>query len=300
MPDAVPILLDTDPGSDIDDAVALAYLLAQPRCELLGVTTVSGDVAKRAELVSAICEAAGRPQVPIFAGATGPLLTGPGQPHVPHYEAIGPYKRRQDFRAGEAIGFLRDTIRSRPGEITLLGIGPLTNLALLFTLDPDLPRLLKRLVLMCGVFTPNNGHGPGGREWNAVVDPLATAIVYRQRPAEFTSIGLEVTTKCQLPADECRRRFTAAGGPLKVVADMAEVWFKHSKVITFHDPLAAATLFEPGLCRYDEGLVRVETVSERLGGLTEFDRGASEKPHRVAVDVDAPRFFEHYFGVVGG
>src|SRR5688572_16734417 len=119
MPDAIPILLDTDIGSDIDDALALAYLLAQPRCELLGVTTVTGDVAKRAALAQVICDASGRSDIPIHCGASDVLLTGPGQPDVPESDSIRSFDHRSDWPPATAIEFLRSTIRSRPGEITL-------------------------------------------------------------------------------------------------------------------------------------------------------------------------------------
>ncbi|MCW5853662.1 MAG: nucleoside hydrolase [Anaerolineae bacterium] len=191
-------------------------------------------------------------------------------------------------------------IYARPHEVTLLGIGPLTNLALLLASDPQLPSLLKELVLMCGVFTAGNGHGPAATEWNAKVDPLATAMVFRARPPRFTCIGLEVTTRCQLAAEECRARFARVGGPLKVVAAMAEVWFRDRPQITFHDPLAAAVIFEPELCQYTTGEIDVETQSAALAGLTCFNPSAEHPPHRVAVGVDAARFFGHYFDIVGG
>ena len=298
MNKTIPVILDTDIGSDIDDAVCLAYLLKQKRCDLLGVTTVSGDVKQRASLAHVVCDAAGRSEVPIHAGAAGPLLVGPGQPHVPQYEAIAQRPHRQDFPPATAIEFMRQTIRSRPGEITLLGIGPLTNLALLFKLDPEIPSLLKELVLMCGVFTTGSKHGPGAREWNALVDPIATAIVYAARPKRFTSIGLEVTAKCRMDADKCRSSFAEAASSLGVVAEMAEIWFRRAERLTFHDPLAAAILFEPDLCQYADGTVSVETTSPTLAGLTSFHPDEN-KPHRVATDVDDKRFFDHYFATVG-
>jgi purine nucleosidase len=124
--------------------------------------------------------------------------------------------------------------------------------------------------------------------------------VFRARPPRLTSVGLEVTTRCQLTAEECRRRFRAAGGPLGVVADLAEVWFRGAKSITFHDPLAAAVVFEPGLCVYAAGLVAVETRSEPLAGLTRFSRQETAPPHRIATGVDPEAFFRHYFAMVGG
>lgn len=300
MPEKVPVLFDTDIGSDIDDAVCLSYLLRQPRCELLGVTTVAGDVAKRAALAAEVCRAAGRTDVPIHMGSPGPLLIGVEKIQVPQYEAIAARPHRKDFLPHTALEFMRQTIRQRPGEVTLLAVGPMTNVALLFAADPEIPSLLRQLVLMCGVFTARNGHGPGTIEWNARCDPIATAITYRARPPRFTSIGLEVTTRCCLPADECRRRFAAAGGPLGVVAEMAEIWFRRKPQITFHDPLAGAVIFEPDLCGYEEGRVEVETASPRLAGLTHWNPDAEEKPHRVAVEVDPDRFFDHYFAIVGG
>lgn len=300
MLDRTAVILDTDIGSDIDDAVCLAYLLRQPRCELIGITTVSGDTVKRAGLAEVVCRASGREDVPIYAGATGPLLAGPGQPYVPQYEAIAHQSHRTDYTPGAAIEFLRQTIYARPHQITLLGIGPLTNLALLFASDPALPSLLKEVVLMCGVFTAGNGHGPGATEWNALVDPLATAMVFRARPPRFTSVGLEVTTRCVLPADDCRERFTRAGGPLSVVAAMAEVWFRGAPTITFHDPLAAAVLFEPDLCQYETGAVEVEVANSPVAGLTRFTPAPDGGIHQIATDVDAGRFFAHCFDVVGG
>ena len=112
MPDRLKVLLDTDIGSDIDDALALAYLLAQPRCELLGITTCTGQPEKRAEMASAICTHAGRPDVPIHAGASQALLVPMRQDQAPQAEALGPWARRSDFPPNTAIEFLRRTIRA--------------------------------------------------------------------------------------------------------------------------------------------------------------------------------------------
>lgn len=296
---ALPLILDTDIGSDIDDAVALAYLLRQPRCELLGITTVTGDVARRAALCDVICRAARREEVPIHAGASNPLFGGPGQPRVPQFEAIASRPHRIDWPPNSAVEFLRSTLRARPGEVTLLAIGPLTNLAILFATDPEAVMLAKEVVLMCGVFTGASGLGPGAREWNALCDPLATATVFHARIPGIRSFGLDVTSRCTLEASECRSRFANAGGALGVVAEMAEIWFHGASRITFHDPLAAACVFAPELCRYEPGEVQVETAGLRPG-LTLWQPAAETGRHRIAVSVDAPAFFQHYFDVVGG
>ncbi|MBC8104137.1 MAG: nucleoside hydrolase [Cytophagales bacterium] len=294
-----PILFDTDLGSDIDDAVALAYLLKQPRCQLLGITTVTGDTTKRAAIAEITCRAGGREDIPIYAGLSGPILHGPGQPNVPQYDPVADLPHRQDYGSGaEAILFLRDTIRARPGEVVLLGVGPMTNLAALFTLDPEIPALLKSLVLMCGVYTGAAGHGPGAREWNALVDPVATRIVYDAAPGKLIGVGLDVTAKCKLSAEECRRRFAEAGGALGVAGKMAEVWFQKSPFMTFHDPLAAAWIFEPSLCETVVGRAEVHLEEDRFSGLTAWTPKA-EGPHRIAANVNPDAFFAHYFDVLG-
>ncbi|MBL8161215.1 MAG: nucleoside hydrolase [Anaerolineae bacterium] len=284
------VILDTDIGSDIDDAVCLAYLLAQPRCDLVGVTTVSGEPHKRAELVSALCQAAGK-AVPIYPGIEKPLLSTQRQPLVPQAAMLDRWPHETDFPQGEAIEFLRATIRAHPGEVTLLGIGPLTNIALLFAIDPEIPALLKRLVLMAGVFT-NQLPGVGPLEWNAICDPYAAAMVYNTPVQVHRSVGLDVTCQVTMDSDEVRERFQV--GLLRPVLDFAEVWFRERPIITFHDPLAATVLFDADICHFERGTVDVELTAPRLRGLTYFDRREPGR-HEVALAVNPQRFFEHYF-----
>jgi len=297
---AIPVLLDTDIGSDIDDAVALAYLLKQPRCELLGITTVSGEPALRASLADAICQAARRPDVPIHVGTEAPLLILPRQPRAPHAEALGEKWPHRTFSTeNTAIEFLRRTIRSRPGEITLLTIGPLTNAALLYALDPEIPALLKQHVLMGGRFFAPEGEEQNP-EWNIICDPHAAAKVFAAPLPRLIAVGLDVTTKCPLDADECRRRFTAAAGPLAPVAAMAEVWFRHANRITFHDPLAAALIFDEILCTLQAGHVEVDLDGASSPGQTRLIVDSEKRPHELAETVDSGAFFRHYFDIVGG
>ena len=280
--DRVPLLLDTDIGSDIDDAVALAYLLRQPRCELLGITTVTGDVAKRAALAEVLCRVGGQPEVPLHLGRRNPLATGPGQPEVPQYAPVADLPHRLDRKENTAVEFLRRTIRERPGEVTLLTIGPYGNAAILFALDPEIPSLLKGLVSMGGrFFSP-------GREWNADRDPEATAIVYAADRQDHLSVGLDVTLKVKMPKEEVRRRFV--GEPLATVLRMAGPWFEQAGEITFHDPLAAAAIFHSGLLHTRRGRVSVGPLGE-----TTFADG--EGSDRVADAVDAEAFFVEYFSV---
>ncbi len=292
----IPLLLDTDIGSDIDDAVCLAYLLAQPRCHLLGITTVTGEARRRAMLASALCRVAGRADIPIYPGAEKPLLVAPRQPKAQQAEALARWDHAADFPEGEAVAFLRRAIRERPGEVVLLAIGPLTNVALLFALDPEIPALLKSLVLMCGVFTGAPGEpGRPVAEWNAAVDPHACAIVF-QSGAPLRSVGLDVTRRVTMEADDVRRRFRAP--LLEPVADFAEVWFRRAKLMTFHDPLAATTLFDDTICGFRRGRVAVEIADPAALGATRWRPdapGDAPGPHEVALDVDPERFCDHFF-----
>jgi purine nucleosidase len=297
------IILDTDIDivGDIDDAMCLAYLLAQPACELLGITTVSWDTAKRARVASALCKAAGR-DVPIYPGAEAPLIVPlpdvqPRQTYDVERAVLANWPHDREFPRGQAIEFMRQTIRQHPGEVVLLAIGPLTNIALLFAVDPEIPRMLKGLVLMTGAFT-DQARAIMPREWNALLDPHATAMVYRAAVAAHRSVGLDVTLGAVMEAPDVRRRLSAA--PAGALHDMVEAWFDQHGGITFHDPLAAATIFDERICLFERGTVEVELADGAAQGLTRWAPDAAPPRHEVAIGVDSARFFEHYFAVLCG
>lgn len=291
----IQLLLDTDIGSDIDDAVCLAYLLAKSDCELLGITTVSGEPERRASMASALCKLAGK-DIPIYPGAAEPLLVESRQPQAPQADALARWPHTADFPRGEAIEFLRQTIRQHAGQVILLTIGPLTNIALLFKVDPEIPALLKGMVTMGGMFDlAHTRYWRGSKwEWNIHCDPHAAAIVYSTPVAAHRSIGLDVTTQVTMDADEVRRRFQAP--LLQPVLDFAEVWFQNAEKITFHDPLAAATIFDPRICAFERGEVHVELHDPDAFAVTRWSPRADGR-HEVATRVDAERFFAEYFGV---
>ena len=288
------ILLDTDIGTDVDDAVCLAYLLSHPECELLGITTVTGEVEKRASLASVMCKAAGK-DIPIYPGADHPMNGVQRQSIAQQAAVLSRWPHETDFPRGQAVDFLADTIRSHPGEVTLLTIGPLTNAGMLFSEHPDVPELLDGFVMMGGNFDETGPEGPR-IEWNVACDPLASEIIYKAPVRLHRSLGLNVTQQVMMSADEVRQKYTAP--LLRPVLDMAEVWFAgFYPFITYHDPLAAATIFEPELCSYEQGTVRLDHTDKP--GKTIWHPGASDAPHQVAMKVEVDRYFEHFFSVVG-
>jgi purine nucleosidase len=288
----VKLLLDTDCDlGDVDDALCLDYLLRQPACELLGITTVAGDTVHQARVASMLCRAAGV-EVPIRPGAPAPLLApalpAKLEPQLPSLarlrtaeEAVlGRWPHQQSFPEGEAVELLRTTIRAHPGEVTLLAVAPLTNLALLFAADPGVVDLLGGLVLMGGCFASDSGP-----EWNASYDPQATAMVYRAPVGVHRSVGFEITERTGLSADELATRVGVGGGPL---AELLDAWFAERDGVWFHDPLTAATLFHDDLCRFERG-----TVEPSPEGLTRFTPGP-DGPHEIATSVDVAAFFEAF------
>jgi inosine-uridine nucleoside N-ribohydrolase len=287
------ILLDTDIGTDVDDAVCLAYLLSQPDCELLGITTVTGEAEKRASLASVLCQAAGK-DIPIYPGADRPMQGAQRQPIAQQAAALPRWPHQTNFPMNQAVDFLADTIRAHPGEVTLLTIGPLTNAGLLFSTYPDVAELLAGLVMMGGNFD-ETGPEQERVEWNIAGDLLASEITYSAPVRLHRSLGLNVTQKVMMSAEDVRKEFTA---PLmRPVLDLAEIWFAgFYPFIVFHDPLAAATIFEPDLCTYQQGTVTLDKIDKP--GRTIWQPGETKSPHQVAMAVDVERYFNHFFNVV--
>ncbi|HVO75510.1 MAG TPA: nucleoside hydrolase [Ignavibacteriaceae bacterium] len=289
----IKILLDTDIGTDIDDAVCLAYLLANPECELLGITTVTSEAEKRAKMASVLCKIAGK-DIPIFPGSENPLLIPQKQTKAQQAFAVKRWDHQKSFPKGEAIPFLRNTIRKYPGEIILLTIGPLTNVGLLFSIDPQIPSLLNGIYSMCGNYFRKNKKMPA-IEWNASGDYHASAIVYGSKVKLHRSFGLDVTSKVVMKKKKFKKYFS--GHDLfEPILDFVKPWFAQWSGVMFHDPLAAAAIFNKNICTYEKGTVKIEIQKKNSQGLTKWKAKPKGK-HEIAVKVDPEKFFESYFSV---
>ncbi len=285
------ILFDTDIGSDIDDAVALAWLLANDQCELAGITTVSGQPEIRGKLASVLCEVA-EIDIPIIPGNEAPLLVEPRQPIAQQAESLERWKHLDALPSTDAVDFMAETIADNPGEITLLAVGPMTNVAKLFKRHPASAAQIKQLVLMCGRFGPAQIEQRAA-EWNVYCDPHAAQVVLNTAVPNLRAHGLDVTTKVQMDASEVRDRFSAP--LLQPVLDMAEEWFSRRPLITFHDPLAAVAVFEESLCSYQHGRASVTLENGDMQGSTSWEPDDGGPVH-AAFGVDADQFFDYYFG----
>lgn len=281
------ILLDTDIGGDIDDAICLAYLLKEPKCELIGITTVCGEPEKRAAVADAICRTAGK-QIPIVAGLDSTMQPIPVYPTPDGAEALG-FWQHSTYEKADAPAFLYQKIKENPHEVVLIWIGNMTNIATLFTTYPDAARLLKGLYVMNGYF----GEVPLPEpyyNWNSWADPLASKIVFGSNVAVHRAIPLEVTDTLTIEADQAKVLFRAYSDLMKAVFSFGKAWLESSEKLTLHDPLAAVSIFHPNIFRFEQGNVQVETEQDSNMGGTAFTPSANGNVE-IARSVDREQFY---------
>jgi purine nucleosidase len=291
------VVIDTDPG--IDDAMAIAVALASPELEVVALTTTFGNHELEVTTANAqrILDVLGRPDLPVVAGASRPLVRdGHGPATFVHGEdglgdaGLPPPSRGPDAAIHAAVHIV-ELVRSRPGEITLVPIGPLTNLALAVRLDPGIADLVEGVVVMGGaVRTPGNVTPVAEANiWN---DPEAADIVLGA-PWPVTLLGLDVTR--HLAAD---RSWLDAVGAIdspaaRLVADTAQVYVDfHIATESFdgihcHDVATIVALLRPDLFRTESLAVRVATEGLAAGQTIANTPGHRdpEWSDRPAVDV---------------
>ena len=328
----IPIILDVDTG--IDDSLALLYACASPEVELVAVTCEAGNVDARqvAENTRAVLELAERPDVEVALGREVPLvrdLVTTPETHGPR--GIGYAElalTRTPLSPRHAADLLIEEARRRPGELTLVTLAPLTNVALAVLREPQLPLLLRRLVLMGGSYRSPGNTAPT-TEWNVQVDPDAARVVFhafgapevmRAREAEGLAgrplaLGLDVTERAKFTPEHLARLFARAGATpgtnplLRFIDDALRFYMEfHSRYDGFygafiHDPLALAVALDPALARSEALAVDIELGGTLTTGETVTDwRRVWGRPANldVAIEVDAGAFMERFIERVGG
>lgn len=306
-----PIILDVDTG--IDDSLALLFAAVSDDAELVGVTTAAGNVELEhvTRNTLGVLELAGRGEVEVAAGAAAPLC----RPLTPTPETHGPQGIGRATlpdpaaapSARSAAQLIVEEARSRPGELTLVALGPLTNVATAVLWEPELPRLLKRLVIMGGTFRTAGNTTPV-TEWNMTVDPEAAALVLRRFGQDGAPrplmMGLDVTQNAALlPHHLADLRARAGDVPLvRFVEDALGFYFDfHERYDGFrgahvHDPFVVGTVLDPSLLSVIESApVAVELGGEMTVGQTIADwKGNWGLPPNVdiALDGNGPKFLE--------
>ncbi|KAL2229314.1 uridine nucleosidase 1 [Sesamum indicum] len=275
------IIIDTDPG--IDDSMAILMAFRSPDVEILGLTTIFGNVITEDATRNALflCEIAGRPDVPVAEGSSEPLKGG--KPRVCDFvhgsDGLGnifvppPKSKKSNKSASE---FLVDEVSEYPGEVSILALGPLTNLALAVKRDSSFASKVKRVVILGGAFFALGNVTPAA-EANIYGDPEAADIVFTSG-ANIDVVGINITTQVQLTdthLDELRR---SEGKHAQLICEMCKFYrdwhVKSDGVygIFLHDPVSFALLVRPDLFTFKKGVVRVETQGICVGH-TLMDQG---------------------------
>jgi purine nucleosidase len=307
------IILDTDlamgaPGSDIDDGFALALALADPDLTVEVVTTVGGnsDVVTSTRLTRELLERLGRTEVPVHQGAGAPL--DPRWRRTP--DAGG---AAADGRSTTAVDEIVTRVMAEPGELTLVAIGPLTNVALALMVEPRVATAVREIVVMGGVYLKHtNVLGMPG-EYNFWCDPDAAAAVLASG-AHVRLVGLDVTEEVRLTRADTAALAATDRSFAPFAAECADGWIAHQQRVkvnderehdscAMHDPLAVAVVSHPDLVSWRDAHVEVETASPLTRGVAVADLLRWENPPpvncQIAVSVDADRFRALFLDLVG-
>ncbi len=268
-----PVIFDTDPG--IDDAFAIHHALYHPNINLIGMTTVFGNVpveiaAKNAKILA---EMAGQ-DIPVFQGASGPMVAPhKGFPTFIHgADGFGDINLPDPKGAIEktyAPQFIIDSVRNQPGEVTIIAVGPLTNLAIAFRMDPGIAPMVKQVIIMGGA-AKEYGNISAVAEANIFNDPHAADIVFR---ADWPMVmaGLDVTHQVILGRKETEAlalKVPRIGGFLLDAADLYFNFYNSAFGIDgcyFHDPCATAYYVNPDLFSSIDAAVRVSCEGPAIG-----------------------------------
>jgi len=277
------VLLDTDIGSDVDDALALAVLLGSPEVELLGVTTAYGDTLLRARMARRLGRLAGRDDLTVVPGAREPL-SGREVWWAGHEGATMARLEDEEVRSDlSAPEFLAATCAARPGEVDVISIAPMTDIALALRADPDFAHTVRHLYVMGGSFARPGGP-PVEAEHNIRCDVVAAREVFASA-IPVTVTGLDVTTTVELtPA--LVDRIAGAGELGDQLQQQIQQWltFWGAGWATPHDPVDVMALLRPELFTHSApGVVSI--------GAGELEAVTVHEPHgdgtaRVTTSVD--------------
>ncbi len=303
------VILDTDIGSDVDDAICLALALASPEIHLAAVTTVSRAAPLRARIARRLLAAGGRSDVPVFAGCDAPR--GGGDAFV-WFGLEGDGIVDPAAPAGDpgehAVDALARLLRAHD-DLEVCAVGPLTNLAELVARHPDAAARIARLTVMgghLGDVTYGGATFPPGVDYNLCADPAATCEVLALA-VPVRLVTADVTLRTWMTAGDLTR-LDAAGGPLlEMLGGAIRRWtpvmrrlfggwgarMDGDNVAFLHDPLALASVYREDVCRFEDLHVEVGVRAGVLRTIAHPRPVPGTRPMRCATGVDAPAFRRH-------
>ncbi len=291
-----PVLLDVDPG--IDDALAILLAVRSPELQVEGITVVAGnvdvDVGVRNTLQ--VLELAGRTDIPVARGAEAPLLGMlTTAEHVHGDNGLGNIQLpppSTELYEGSAVDLIAAKVKEHSGDIILIPVGPLTNIAMALKLHPDLVTHIKQIVLMGG--STSGGNITAAAEFNIYNDPEAAEIVFKSG-IPIVMVGLDVTLQTILTPQYLETGSVADDPVARLVKGLTD--FQNARGdqgVFLHDPLAVGVAVDPSFVKTQPGYVEVETRGEKTRGETTFDRRTygvgfeTRGRKRIAVREDPP------------
>jgi len=279
----VNMVLDTDIGSDVDDALALAFALNSPEVELLGVTTVHWDSVLRARIAAKMLRTWGREDIALAPGQSDRFDgSAASEADINQAAVLTPDDLAPE---GDGIALIIDTIRAHPGEVTVVPIGPLTNIAAAFAAEPGLTDMVKELVMMGGSL-----HTGREVEYNICCDPAAAAYVL-DLPVKKILVPLDVTMRCKYRQERHKELQQAGTTSTRLIGELMQAWqAAWGQVPILHDPLAVAVSFAPDLVELEPKRLKVCTSDEDAGVTGQCVEVAGEPNVQVALDVDVAMF----------
>jgi purine nucleosidase len=279
----IPIILDTDLGDSIDDAMALAFALRSPELDVRAVTTVIDDVESKTRLAWKMLGIFNRRDIALAMGATEPLLDPVMATSSKEFDLLTRNDTIPDSARRRAVDLIVDTLLQSRQKITVVAIGPLTNIALALKADPRIKNNIERIVIMGGAYFTNDA------EYNFKRDRTAAEIVFLSG-VPITAVGLDVTSQGKLrekDLDQLRLATDPTGQFIVRLLDLAEEE-THEAHPTLHDPLAIAAIFRPDLVDFQPGSVDIPLSG---GGQAVFRPEAASKT-KVGSKVNAAAFLD--------
>jgi uridine nucleosidase len=267
------IIIDTDPG--VDDSMAILFAFNSPELEVVGLTSIFGNVHTDLATQNALrlVEFAGHPEVPVAHGANLPLVVPLSYVADFVHGADGLGNTHQPPPQGQAIDipaaqFIVETVMAHPGEITLVPVGPLTNIALALALEPRIAANVAEVVIMGGAATVNGNVNPAA-EANIIHDPHAADIVFTAN-WPVTMVGLDVTMQTEMSEGFLASLRTSRAGQFiyeisRFYQKFHEERYEGMRAIHTHDPSAVAYLIDPTLFTTLSGPIRVPTEGVAMG-----------------------------------
>ncbi|HEY4365421.1 MAG TPA: nucleoside hydrolase [Bryobacteraceae bacterium] len=284
-----PILIDTDIGDAIDDSLALALAVNSPELDVRGVTTVIDDVESKTKLAWKELTLLGRRDIPLAMGVSEPLLDPVVQSKPKEFEALTKADAVPEAARRSAVGLIVETLMNAREPITIVAIGPLTNIALALKTEPRIKQKLARIVLMGGAFS--NQSATPRAEYNVKRDPVAAEIVFHSGVA-ITAVGLEVTEPCKLREQDLAKLRNSDAPAVRFLLHLIDLSKAETgdAYPTLYDPLAVAVVFRKELIEASAGAVSV-SLADASRGQTRFTAGAGGAV-QVGTKVNVPAFLD--------